>query len=116
MRIIISTSNQAEETVIIKSVLGHPRVENERDILKRFQNSTSCLRPLLDEIEDPPKPTAIVLRYLEDDLFRATKKKRPLNSKELKFVSRGILEALSTIHEGRYVHADKIYIMSPQLM
>ncbi|OOF98383.1 hypothetical protein ASPCADRAFT_395144 [Aspergillus carbonarius ITEM 5010] len=83
-------NNQAEETVIIKSVLGHPRVENERDILKRFQNSTSCLRPLLDEIEDLPKPTAI-----------------------LKFVSRGILEALSTIHEGRYsidIKPDNIFV------
>ncbi|RAL04200.1 serine/threonine protein kinase [Aspergillus ibericus CBS 121593] len=105
IRIIISTSNQAQETVIIKSVLGHPRVQNERDILKRFQNNASCLRPLLDEIEDPPNPTTIVLKHLEDDLLRATKAK-PLNQKELKYVSKRILEALSSLHEGGYVHAD----------
>ncbi|RHZ48867.1 hypothetical protein CDV55_101231 [Aspergillus turcosus] len=98
-------NNQAEETVIIKGVQGHPRVTNERDVLKRFQSRTSCLRPLIDEIEDPSEPTTIVLKYLEDDLLQATKKQH-LNRKELKHVSRYVLEALNSLHEGGYVHAD----------
>ncbi|KNG88181.1 putative serine/threonine protein kinase [Aspergillus nomiae NRRL 13137] len=97
--------NQAKETVIIKGVENHPRVNNELDILKHFQAKTSCLRPVLDEIEDPPEPTIIVLKHFEDDLLQASKA-RPLNRKELKCVSRRILEALNCLHQGGYIHAD----------
>ncbi|KAJ0413763.1 serine/threonine protein kinase [Aspergillus carlsbadensis] len=97
--------NQPKETVIVKGVQNHPRVKNERDILKHFQGKTAYLRPLLDEIEDPPEPTIIVLKHFEGDLLQATKA-RPLNRKELKFVSRRILGALNSLHEGGYVHAD----------
>jgi hypothetical protein len=34
------------------------------------------LRPLLDEIEDPPNPPALVLKYLEDDLLHASNTRR----------------------------------------
>ncbi|GAB1194503.1 hypothetical protein APSETT444_003749 [Aspergillus pseudonomiae] len=91
--------NQAKETVIIKGVENHPRVNNELDILKRFQAKTSCLRPVLDEIEDPPEPTIIVLKHFEDDLLQASKA-RPLNRKELKFVS-------------RYLKPDDIFVNYP---
>ncbi|KAK2765666.1 hypothetical protein FQN54_008522 [Arachnomyces sp. PD_36] len=94
-----------EETVVVKGVEGHPRVENERDVLKRFQDKTPYLRPLLDEIEDPTTPTIIVLKHLDEDLLAATKRKS-LNRKELKSVSRCVLEALRTLHEDGYVHTD----------
>lgn len=68
-------------------------MENERDVLKRFQGRTPYLRPLVDGIEDPPKPTIIVLKHLDEDLLTAAKKKT-LNRKELKSVSRCIIEAL----------------------
>lgn len=92
-----------EDPVVIKSVRGHFRVENERDVLRRFQGRTPCLRPMVDEIKEPAEPTAIVLRYLDEDLRRASDNKK-LNQKELKYVSKRILEALNTLHEDGFVH------------
>ncbi|KAF8865644.1 serine/threonine protein kinase [Acephala macrosclerotiorum] len=97
--------NHAGETVVIKSVRGHPRIKNERDILKRFQDRTLYLRPLIDEIEEPSDPPTIVLKHLEDHLLNASIKKT-LNRKELKYVSKRILEALKVLHENGYVHTD----------
>jgi serine/threonine protein kinase len=88
---------------VIKSVERHPRVENERDVLKRFQHRTPYLRPLIDEIEEPSAPVTIALRYLESDLLYEDSK-RTLNRKELKHVSRRILEALKVLHEDGFVH------------
>jgi serine/threonine protein kinase len=95
--------NQKQENVVIKSVRDHPRVVNERDILKRFQIRTSYLRPLIDEIEEPYSPVTIALRYLGSNLLDASIAKT-LNRRELKHVSRCILEALETLHEDGYVH------------
>lgn len=92
--------------MIIKAVQGHPRVENERDVLRRFQNRTPYLRPLTDEIEEPSKPTTIVLKHLDDDLLNVSIK-RTLNQKELKYVARRVLEALAVLHEDDYVHTGK---------
>lgn len=97
--------NQVEEMVVIKSVKGHPRVENERDVLKRFQHRTPHLRPLIDEIQEPSDPPTIVLKYLDDHLLSASIKKT-LNRKELKYVTRRVLEALKVLHEDDYVHTD----------
>ncbi|RFU29464.1 hypothetical protein B7463_g6866, partial [Scytalidium lignicola] len=97
--------NQAGETVVIKGVRDHPRVENERDVLKHFQNQTPHLRPLIDEIKEPSDPPTIVLKYLEDHLLNASIK-QTLNRKELKYVSRSILKALKVLHENGYVHTD----------
>lgn len=90
-------------TVVIKSVEGHQRVENERDILKRLQHRTPFLRPLVDEIEEPSSPTTIALRYLESDLLLETVK-RTLSCKELKHVCRSILNALVVLHDENLVH------------
>lgn len=92
----------------MKSVSGHPRVENERDVLQRFQSRSPYIRPLIDEIQDPAEPTTIVLRHLEMDLLEASIQK-PLNRKEIKYVSRRILEALSVLHEDGYVHTGEIF-------
>jgi hypothetical protein len=89
----ISNRNQQEKPVVIKSVEGHWRLYNERDILKHFQTRTSTMRPLLDEIEDPVEPPAIVLKYLDDDVTRASKKQR-LSRQEIKYVAKNVLEAL----------------------
>lgn len=90
--------------MVAKSVSGHPRVENERDVLKRFQSRSTYIRPLIDEIQDPAEPP-IVLRYLEEDLLDASIRKT-LNRKEIKYVARGVLEALNVVHEDGYVHTD----------
>ena len=89
--------------MVIKSVRNHPRVKNERDVTKRFQNRTSYLRPLVDEIEEPLEPVTIVLKHLDDDLLNASMKKN-LTRREIKYVSRRVLEALRVLHEDGYVH------------
>jgi serine/threonine protein kinase len=81
-------------------------VENERDALGRFQHRTPYLRPLIDEIKEPSDPPTIVLKYLDDHLLNASVNKT-LNRKELKYVSRRILEALKVLHEDGYVHTGK---------
>ena len=100
---MLSISNQQNNPVVIKSVQGHWRLHNERDILKRFQSRAPTLRPLLDEIEDPAEPPAIVLKYFDDDVTRASRK-QSLNRQEIKSVGRNVLEALQVLHEDGYVH------------
>lgn len=93
------SSNQEREAFIFKSV-RHWRLQNERDVLRRFQSRTPHVRPLVDEIEDPP---ALVLKYLEDDALRGSNLKT-LARYEVKFVARGVLEALSVLHGDGFVH------------
>jgi len=95
-------SNKSGQTVVIKSV-RHFRLENERDILKRFQSRTSSLRPLIDEIEDPSDPPALVLKHLDDDLLHASAAQR-LTRLEIKYVAKMTLKALEGLHEDGYVH------------
>ncbi|CZT44380.1 related to serine/threonine protein kinase [Rhynchosporium secalis] len=102
---VLRGKNQTGESVVIKGVQGHPRVENERDVLKRFQDRTPYLRPLNDEVEEPSDPPTIVLKYLDDHLLNASIEKT-LNRQELKFISRRILEALKVLHDETYVHTD----------
>jgi serine/threonine protein kinase len=88
---------------VVKSVEGHWRLHNELDILKRFQARTPNLCPLLDEIEDPANPLAIILKYLDDDVKRASRKQR-LTRQEIKYVAKNVLEALQVLHKDGYVH------------
>jgi serine/threonine protein kinase len=97
---ISTTSNQ---TVIIKNVRHFP-LDTEREALKRFQSHTPSHRPLIDEIEDPLDPPALVLKHLDDGLFNAAAVKR-LTGAEIKQVAKKVLEALSVIREDGYVHA-----------
>lgn len=86
-------------TMIIQD---HPQIENERDVLKCFQNKTPDLRPIIDEIVDLCKPPTIILKHWEDNLRRASIKKT-LDKKEIKFVAKRIFEALKALYEGNYV-------------
>ncbi|KAJ9318540.1 hypothetical protein DTO271D3_1202 [Paecilomyces variotii] len=97
----LATRTQSNEPVVVKSVY-HFRLQNERDVLKRFQSRTPFIRPLLDEIADPP---AIVLKHLDDHLLNASISKR-LTSQEIRYVARGILEALKVLHKDRFIHTD----------
>ena len=105
--LLLSRSQKNEQQVVIKSVRGHFRVENERNVLRRFQDRTPYLRPSIDEVEEPSEPITIVLRYLDDNLQNASNK-RTLSRKELKYVSKRILEALSTLHEDGFVHTGRL--------
>ncbi|PYH38976.1 kinase-like protein [Aspergillus neoniger CBS 115656] len=95
--------NQHKKPVVVKSVEGHWRLHNERDVLNRFQGHCPNLRPLLDEIQDPVEPPAIILKYLDDDVTRASRKQR-LTRPEIKYVAKNVLEALQLLHEDGYVH------------
>ncbi|OAL27499.1 hypothetical protein AYO20_09782 [Fonsecaea nubica] len=97
-------TSHSEQTIVIKSV-RHFRLDNERAVLKRFQARTSSLRPLIDEIHDPPDTPALVLRHLDDDLRRASASQR-LTKSEIKYVAKSVLEALKLLHEEHYVHTD----------
>lgn len=96
--------NQVHKDVIVKSVQDHPRVANERDVLKVFTPRSKHIRPLLDEIVDPAEPTTIVLSHLQSTLLQASIRQK-LNRTELKYVCRGVLEALAVMHSEGYVHA-----------
>lgn len=86
--------------------MRHWRLHNERDILRHLQHRTSFLRPLIDEIEEPSDPPAIVLKWLDDGMLKASNTKR-LTRPEVKYVAKGVLEALKVLHEGGYVHTSK---------
>lgn len=90
---------ETTDTVVIKAARG----ETESDVLKRFQDQTPYLRAMIDEIEEPSDPPTIFLKYLDDHLLNASIKKA-LNLKEVKYVSKRILEALKVFHEEGYVH------------
>lgn len=97
-----TSRTENNKSVIIKSV-RHFRLQNERDVLRRFQSQTPFLRPLLDEIVDPSDPPAIVLKYLDDNLLDASNSKR-LSRREIKYVSRRVLDGLKILHEAGFVH------------
>jgi serine/threonine protein kinase len=60
----------------------------------------------VDEIEESSSPVTIVLRHLQSDLYEIDRWK-PLNWREIKHVSRCVLEALQVLHEDGYVHTGK---------
>lgn len=92
------SNKQTKQDVTLKSAPDF-LFRNERDILKRFQ-TTSSLRRLFDEVQDP---LLLVLKYLDSSLLieSATKK---LQSLELKCVTKAVLQALATLHEEGIVH------------
>lgn len=88
---------------MIKAVSNHHRVRHERDLLRKFEEKVPNLRPIIDEIRDPAEPLVIALNHLDDDLYNASKQKM-LNRRELRYVSKRILEALKSLHQESFVH------------
>lgn len=101
----ISIRNLKDEHCIIKSIPNHWRLQNEASILKRYQSTNRYLRPLLDEILEPPEPASIALKYLDTDLLQESRKER-LSRPEIKRVARAILSALKVLHRDGLVHTD----------
>ncbi|OBT48961.1 hypothetical protein VE00_00642 [Pseudogymnoascus sp. WSF 3629] len=97
-------TNQNKEHVVVKSV-NYFRLENERDILLRFQTRTPSIRPLLDEAEATHSPPSLILRYLDVDILQASNTQR-LTRLEVKYVARRVLKALATLHVEGFVHTD----------
>jgi serine/threonine protein kinase len=98
--------NEKGERYIIKSVRSHWRLENELNVLKRYQSQSTFLRPLLDEIEEPPEPSSILLEYRDTDLLKESKISR-LSRPEIKQVAKSVLEALRILHKDGMVHTVK---------
>jgi serine/threonine protein kinase len=94
-------SDAGSQTVVIKSI-RHARLENERHILKLFQNDR--LRRLIDEVEHPGDPPALVLKYYDCHVGEVTNKAE-LSPREARFVARSVLEGLAVLHENGYVHS-----------
>lgn len=101
----VANRNHNKDNFIVKST-NHFRIHNERDVLLRFQDKTPLLRPLLDEIQDPASPPAIVMKYLDDDILHASDKKR-LTRAEVKHVAQRVLGALSVLHQEGFIHTGK---------
>ncbi|PGH06135.1 STE/STE20 protein kinase [Blastomyces parvus] len=97
-------TNQNKENVVLKSV-NHFRLQNERDVLLRFQPRTPFIRPLLDEITTAQGHPGLVLRYLDDDVLQASNNQR-LTRSEVKYVARRVLEALAVLHSEGFVQTD----------
>ena len=104
--ILTLARNQNEQDVVIKSISDH-RLQNERDTLLRFQSRTPFIRPLIDEIEDPPEVPAIVLKYLDSDLLAASDAKR-LTRPEIREVAKAVLVVLKLLHSDGYVHTGMV--------
>lgn len=96
-------SNLDKQKCIIKSIAGHWRLQNEAEILKRYQDKTPHLRPLIDEIQEPVEPSSVVLRYLDTDLLEESNRQR-LSRQEIKGVAKAVLQALKVLHEDGLVH------------
>ncbi|GLB19168.1 hypothetical protein AtubIFM61612_009073 [Aspergillus tubingensis] len=60
-------------------------------------------------------PPAIILKYLDDDVTRASRKQR-LTRPELKYVAKNVLEVLQVLHEDGYVHTGLEYPVSPHIV
>lgn len=92
------SNKQTKQNVIVKTAPGF-FLRNERDILQRFQ-SVSSLRGLIDEVQDPP---LLILEYLDSNLLIESGEKR-LQSSEVKYVARAVLQALAALHEEGIAH------------
>lgn len=97
-----SVSDTRNKTVVIKSV-RHVRLQNEFNLLKRFQHAAP-FRPLVDEIQEPADHPAIILKHYDCHTgdISATK---GLSTREAKYVTWHILKALHVLHKSGYVHS-----------
>ncbi|KAI1179713.1 kinase-like domain-containing protein [Nemania sp. FL0916] len=103
--VVFLARNSQQEKCIVKSVANHWRLQNEATILKKYQETTPSLRPLLDEIQEPAEPPSIVLKYLDADLLTESNKER-LSRPQIKQVAKSILKALLPLHRDGLVHTD----------
>ncbi|KAF4624047.1 hypothetical protein G7Y89_g14130 [Cudoniella acicularis] len=70
-----------------------------------FVQDSNSSSTLIDEIEEPSDPPALVLKYLDDDLLNTSAAQR-LTRLKIKYVARKTLEALKALHEDNYVYSD----------
>lgn len=61
---------------------------------------------MVDEIEDPSDPPAIVLKHLDDDVLHASSTRR-FTTTEIKYIAKKVLQALEVLYEDGFVHTGK---------
>jgi casein kinase II subunit alpha len=91
-------SNSQAGKVIIKTA-PQGRLENERDVLKHFR-TCPYMRQVLDETK---KPLSLILQHLDDNLLHASSV-QTLESSDVKFVAKRVLQAIQALHEDGYTH------------
>lgn len=91
-------SNSQAGKVIVK-MAPQGRLENEVNVLKHFR-SCPHIRHVLDETETPP---SLILQYLDDNLLHASSVKT-LESSDVKFVAKRVLQAIQALHKDGYTH------------
>jgi casein kinase II subunit alpha len=91
-------SDENARHVVIKRAPPH-LLKIQREILQMVKNHM-CVRQMIDIIESD---SSLVLEYLDNNLLDVCNRKR-LESSEVKFVARTILEALAVLHEKGFVH------------
>lgn len=69
-----NTSSVEQVPIVTQQITGRPQ---------SLQSRCLSLRPVLDEIHDPAEPPAIILKYLDHDMARASRKQR-LTRQEIK--------------------------------
>ncbi|KAH8820339.1 kinase-like domain-containing protein [Xylogone sp. PMI_703] len=97
---IWAATNPKLEKVVVK-IPPRYRFDNERRVLEHFRGRAK-IRQVLDEIQEPP---SLVFRYFDDNVLSASNSRR-LATSEVKFVAKGVLEALRELHRDGYVHTD----------
>jgi serine/threonine protein kinase len=90
--------NSQAGKVIVKTA-PQERLENERDVLKHFR-ACPYVRQVLDETKNPP---SLILQHLDDSLLHVSSVKT-LESSDVKFVAKRVLQAIQALHKDGYTH------------
>ncbi|EPE36450.1 Protein kinase-like (PK-like) [Glarea lozoyensis ATCC 20868] len=96
-----ATSGTIQAGKFIVKTAPQGRLENERQILKRFHGHAS-IRQLIDEVMHPP---CLILQHLDADVLHASHLKT-LEPADVKFVAKRVLQAIAALHEAGYTHTD----------
>lgn len=80
--------------------------------MKRYQDRSPYLRPLVDEIQQPAEPPSIVLEMMDTDLLTQSNTDRLLRD-DIKRVAKTILEVLKVLHKDGLVHTGMLTLPQP---
>ena len=90
--------SSTSQRVTVKTASVWP-LKNERRVLEAVRDHP-CIRPIVDTVDDPP---SLILRYLDGNLLNASSAKK-LESADIQYVARNLLQALEALHSRGYVH------------
>ncbi|PYH87919.1 kinase-like protein, partial [Aspergillus ellipticus CBS 707.79] len=104
---IWTAMSENKEKVILKTTTAS-RLQTEKSALLYLQYKTPHVRPLVDDLSgESDLPPTLVLKQMDDDVLAAsTTDQWPLWRPDIKYIAKGVLEALAVIHEEGWVHTD----------